>query len=83
VFAARGGAKQVFAIEASGLATKARENIRNNGLEGVITSVHESSPRLKGRELTMRVIQGKVENIQLPVKHVDVIISEWMVSRGR
>lgn len=26
------------------------------------------------------VIQGKVENIELPVKHVDIIISEWMVS---
>jgi hypothetical protein len=26
------------------------------------------------------VIQGKVEDIELPVKHVDVIISEWMVS---
>jgi hypothetical protein len=28
----------------------------------------------------LSVIQGKVEEIQLPVKHVDVIISEWMVS---
>jgi hypothetical protein len=27
-----------------------------------------------------RVIQGKVEDIELPVKHVDVIVSEWMVS---
>lgn len=26
------------------------------------------------------VIQGKVEDIELPVKTVDVIISEWMVS---
>jgi hypothetical protein len=30
--------------------------------------------------LTDRVIQGKVEDIELPVKEVDVIISEWMVS---
>ena len=37
VLAARAGAKQVFAIEASGLASKARENIRKNGLDGVIT----------------------------------------------
>jgi hypothetical protein len=28
-----------------------------------------------------RVIQGKVEDIELPVKHVDVIVSEWMVSQ--
>lgn len=30
----------------------------------------------------IRVIQGKVEDIKLPVKHVDVIVSEWMVSRA-
>lgn len=28
------------------------------------------------------VIQGKVEDIELPVKHVDVIVSEWMVSQA-
>ena len=39
MFAAKAGAKQVFAIEASGLASKARENIKNNGLDGVITYV--------------------------------------------
>ncbi|KAJ9124202.1 hypothetical protein QFC22_000999 [Naganishia vaughanmartiniae] len=61
MFAARAGAKHVYAIEASGFANKARQNIKNNGLEDVIT-----------------VIQGKVEEIKLPVQHVDVIISEWM-----
>ncbi|KAI5450050.1 hypothetical protein NCC49_003812 [Naganishia albida] len=61
MFAARAGAKHVYAIEASGFANKARQNIKNNGLEDVIT-----------------VIQGKVEEITLPVQHVDVIISEWM-----
>ena len=25
------------------------------------------------------IIRGKVEDIELPVKHVDVIVSEWMV----
>lgn len=74
MFAAKAGAKQVFAIEASGLASKARENIKKNGLEGIITY----APRL-WNSLTSRVIQGKVEDIQLPVKEVDVIISEWMV----
>ncbi|ODN78581.1 hypothetical protein L202_04189 [Cryptococcus amylolentus CBS 6039] len=61
MLAARGGAKHVYAIEASNLAVKARENIRKNGFADVIT-----------------VIQGKVEDIQLPVKEVDVIVSEWM-----
>lgn len=31
------------------------------------------------RHLSGSVIQGKVEEITLPVQHVDVIISEWMV----
>jgi protein arginine N-methyltransferase 3 len=37
VFAARAGAKHVYAIEASGVADKARENIKRNSLEGIIT----------------------------------------------
>jgi protein arginine N-methyltransferase 3 len=37
VLAARAGAKHVYAIEASGLATKTRENIRAAGLSDVIT----------------------------------------------
>jgi protein arginine N-methyltransferase 3 len=40
VFAAKAGAKKVYAIEASGLASKARENIKNNGLEQIITCVY-------------------------------------------
>ena len=67
MFAARAGAKHVYAIEASGLAHKARKNIANNGLQDVIT-----------------VVQGKVEEIELPIgKEVDVIVSEWMVSLRR
>ena len=26
----------------------------------------------------MTIIKGKVEEIKLPVKHVDIIVSEWM-----
>jgi protein arginine N-methyltransferase 3 len=37
VFAARAGAKHVYAIEASGLASKARENIAKNGFKDKIT----------------------------------------------
>ncbi|KAK8849623.1 hypothetical protein IAR55_004958 [Kwoniella newhampshirensis] len=61
MLAAKAGAKHVYAIEASGLAVKARENIAKNGLANIIT-----------------VIQGKVEDIELPVERVDVIVSEWM-----
>ncbi|OCF35227.1 protein arginine N-methyltransferase 3 [Kwoniella heveanensis BCC8398] len=61
MLAAKAGAKHVYAIEASRLAVKARENINKNGFSDKIT-----------------VIQGKVEDIELPVKTVDVIVSEWM-----
>jgi protein arginine N-methyltransferase 3 len=46
VFAARAGAKHVYAIEASGFANKARQNIKNNGLEEVITCV-KSEPAIE------------------------------------
>jgi protein arginine N-methyltransferase 3 len=39
VLAAKAGAKHVYAIEASGLAVKARENIVKNGFKDQITYV--------------------------------------------
>jgi ribosomal protein L11 methylase PrmA len=39
MFAARAGAKHVFAIDASDIALKARQNVKDNGLEDIITSV--------------------------------------------
>ncbi|KAJ7595054.1 S-adenosyl-L-methionine-dependent methyltransferase [Mycena floridula] len=63
LFAAKAGAKRVIAVDASNIATKAAQIVKDNGLENTIT-----------------VIQGKVEDIELPdgIKHVDIIISEWM-----
>lgn len=61
MFAARAGAKHVYAIEFAEIAVFAREIIKKNGLEDKIT-----------------VIKGKMEEIELPVKGVDIIISEWM-----
>ncbi|KAF8895249.1 protein arginine N-methyltransferase [Infundibulicybe gibba] len=63
LFAARGGAKRVIAVDASDIADKAAKIVKANGLENVIT-----------------VIRGKVEEITLPedIKHVDIIVSEWM-----
>lgn len=37
LFAAKSGAKHVYAIEASDIAEKAEKIVRQNGLEGVIT----------------------------------------------
>lgn len=61
IFAARAGAKHVYAIENAEIAHFAREIIKRNGLSDKIT-----------------VIKGKMEEIELPVKSVDIIISEWM-----
>jgi len=43
VLAAKAGAKHVYAIEASGLAVKARENIVKNGFKDQITYVSPCS----------------------------------------
>lgn len=61
IFAARSGAKHVYAIENADIAHFAKEIIKQNGLQDKIT-----------------VIKGKMEEIELPVKEVDIIISEWM-----
>lgn len=61
IFAARAGAKHVYAIENAEIAHFAREIIKVNGLSDKIT-----------------VLKGKMEEIELPVKKVDIIISEWM-----
>ena len=61
IFAARAGAKHVYAIENAEIAIFAEEIIKRNGLSDKIT-----------------VIKGKMEEVELPVKQVDIIISEWM-----
>jgi protein arginine N-methyltransferase 1 len=61
IFAARSGAKHVYAVENADIAHFAKEIIKQNGLEDKIT-----------------VLKGKMEEIELPVKEVDIIISEWM-----
>ena len=80
LFAARAGAKRVFAVDASIIANKAEEIVRANGYADVIT--YARVPQIpKWWYLTpCRVVRGKVESIQLPPEYptVDVIISEWM-----
>ncbi|KLO06976.1 S-adenosyl-L-methionine-dependent methyltransferase [Schizopora paradoxa] len=64
LFAARAGARRVFAVDASAnIVQRAKAIVKLNGLDDVVT-----------------VIQGKVEDIKLPdgITQVDVIISEWM-----
>ena len=61
IFAARAGAKHVYAVENAEIALFAREIVKKNGLEHKIT-----------------ILKGKMEEVELPVKQVDIIISEWM-----
>jgi len=61
MFAAQAGAKHVYAVECSAIINQARQIIKDNHFEELIT-----------------LIQGKIEEVQLPVDKVDIIISEWM-----
>lgn len=63
LFAARGGAKRVIAVDASDIAEKAERIVKANGLEDIITVI-----RGKIEEITLP------DNIT----HVDIIVSEWM-----
>jgi len=61
MFAAKAGAKHVYAIDCSSIIEQARQIVSDNNLASKIT-----------------LIRGKVEELELPVKNVDIIISEWM-----
>ena len=79
-FAARAGAKRVFAVDASKFADKAEDIVGANGYADVIT--YARVPRISEwwYLIPCRIVRGKVESIQLPPEYptVDVIISEWM-----
>jgi SAM-dependent methyltransferase len=62
-FAARAGARQVYAIEASGMATQAELVIARNGFQDVI------------RVINKRIEDLTTADVPEPV---DVIVSEWM-----
>lgn len=83
LFAAKSGAKHVYAVEASDIAEKAEKIVQQNGLENVVTCVRCLELLLSCRLIfagNPSVIRGKVEEITLPddIDHVDIIISEWM-----
>mmetsp|Transcript_51933 Transcript_51933/g.52908 ORF Transcript_51933/g.52908 Transcript_51933/m.52908 type:complete len:449 (+) Transcript_51933:44-1390(+) len=62
MFASQAGAKHVYAVDCSSIAEQARQIVQKNGF---------------GPD-KITVIQGKIEEIELPVLEVDVIVSEWM-----
>ncbi|KAI0265674.1 S-adenosyl-L-methionine-dependent methyltransferase [Gloeopeniophorella convolvens] len=63
LFAARAGAKRVISVDASDVAAKAREIVKANGFEDIITVIQG-----KVEQITLPD----------DISHVDVIISEWM-----
>lgn len=62
MFAAKSGAKKVFAVDASKVAFKAIRNIKENGLNNIIEVIHSKIEDIDSEKI------GKV----------DIIISEWM-----
>ncbi len=63
MFAARAGAKRVVSVECSSIAHQARQIVKENNLENVITILH-------GKMEEVSMPEG--------VDKVDIIISEWM-----
>lgn len=63
LFAARAGAKRVFAVDASDIAEKAEKIVKANGLANIITVI-------RGKVEEVSLPDG--------ITRVDIIISEWM-----
>ena len=63
LFAARSGAKRVFAVDASEIALKAEQIVKANGYEEVVTVI-------RGKVEDIQLPDG--------IEKVDIIISEWM-----
>mmetsp|Transcript_20114 Transcript_20114/g.28052 ORF Transcript_20114/g.28052 Transcript_20114/m.28052 type:complete len:531 (-) Transcript_20114:104-1696(-) len=62
IFAAKAGAQTVFGVDASDILAKATKKL--------------VEANKLGNQITL--IKSKIEELKLPVKQVDVIISEWM-----
>ncbi|RYO92401.1 hypothetical protein DL766_000371 [Monosporascus sp. MC13-8B] len=69
MFCARAGASRVYAVDASAIADKARENVYQNGLSDVITVVRGKIEEVELPGLAATAQSGGF---------VDVIVSEWM-----
>jgi|EP01047_Picozoa_sp_COSAG01_P037978 protein arginine N-methyltransferase 1 len=65
MFAAKAGAKQVIGVDCSDIIQQARKIVAQNVEEGGLPDV-------------VTLIQGKMEEVELPVDKVDIIVSEWM-----
>ena len=82
-FAARAGAKKVYAVEASGMAVKAAKLAKGNGLDGVVEVLHQ---KVEDVQLKERV-DGPIQLLQaLPMKSASrrqttlARFSRWLAS---
>jgi SAM-dependent methyltransferase len=84
MFAARAGAKLVVGIDMSEMAFKAMDNVKENGLQDVITIVHGKVEDLGDRgesvdEKRPNHSDGSADKLKLlQPGSFDVILSEWM-----
>lgn len=62
LFCAEAGAKSVYAVDQS-------ESIINKAREIVFRN---------GKQDTIKLISGRIQDVSLPVKQVDIVVSEWM-----
>ena len=91
MFAARAGAKKVYAVECSAIVEQCRQIVADNGFADTIEVIRGINTNIPCFFFTLHYSQlpltrtvspippsGKMEDIVLPVEQVDIIISEWM-----
>ena len=81
MFAARAGASKVYGVEMSNIVEQAKKIVSANKLDDgmIIKQISQfNSYSLYNIFAVVEILQGKVEEIVLPVEKVDIIISEWM-----
>lgn len=75
MFASQAGAKLVIGIDMSNILDQAEKIVRANGF-GEDSAFMTCTKRIRLHTAEIVLIKGKLEDIELPVKEVDIIISE-------
>ncbi|GJJ06270.1 type I protein arginine N-methyltransferaseRmt1 [Clathrus columnatus] len=80
MFAAKAGAKHVVGVDMSNIIDQAQKIITANGFADRTFFVTQLAKGDITYSLTLEItlIKGKLEDIDLPIKQFDIIISEWM-----
>ncbi len=75
LFAARAGAKRVFAVDASDIAEKAEKIVKENGFENVITFVRSSLSKPSVYLLTL--LRLELFAARLKISHYRMVSLKW------